>query len=548
MTGPGLPQDSAADGNGQGSGTAWGRWRVRLEVLVAAAAAVEIALFLIAALGRLHYPFPLEQLEGPMLLGAERVAQGLPLYVRPSFHFIPYMYAPGYYYVCGWAVRLLGPGFLPLRLVSLLSTCGAFALIYIFVLLDATGTRTRRNLAALAGAGLYASAYPWTREWFDLGRLDSFYIFLLLLALLCTRLSASRLHPVAAAIAWTLTFLAKQTIFPVALIMLCFDWRRPRRLLVGLGSFLLMAGAGTAALNFMTRGWFRFYAFTVPHANADLLARPAVFFIFSQLIAPFGVAVLIAAFAWTRMRATIRPSIANSSVARFYLLAAISTFALCWFLQAHAGATLNTAMPMYAVLAIIFGISMGRIDASLALSGCREPARVLLLAAIAIPLASWVYNPRDYVPHWYITGSENELISWVRAFPGDVFLPAHPYEAVLAGKSWHPDVAALHDALRPDIPQIQQTLLDEIHSEIDEEKFDAIAFDVSPARVLADEPWLPADLENHYPILGLVPGGDVGNPFTPHPVYFLLPCREQARAVAAGWTLLQTGAQVRCPQ
>ncbi len=153
-----------------------------------------------------------------MLLGAERVAQGLPLYVRPNFHFIPYMYAPAYYYVSGWAVRLLGPSFLALRLISLLSTCGAFAIIYALVLVDTGGSRKRRHLAAFAGAALYASAFPWTRGWFDLGRLDSFYIFLLLLALLCTRLSESRLNPVIAAVAWTLTFLAKQTIFPVALI------------------------------------------------------------------------------------------------------------------------------------------------------------------------------------------------------------------------------------------------------------------------------------------------------------------------------------------
>ena len=548
MTEQGLPQQSAVDGNSRASGTGWSRWRFWTEVLVGTAALAEIALFLIASLGRLRYAFPLEQLEGPMLLTAERVAHGLPVYVRPTFHFIPYMYAPAYYYVSGWAVRMLGPGFLPLRLVSLLSTCVAFAIIYIFVLLDTTGTRRRRHLAALAGAGLYAAAYPWTRGWFDLGRLDSFYVFLLLLALLCTRWCRRSWHPAIAAAAWTLAFLAKQTIFPVALIMLCFDWKRPRRVLMGAGSFLLMVAVTTGLLNFTTRGWFRFYAFTVPRANADLLLRPAVFFIFSQLLAPFAVAGLIAAIAWTRMRAKKRGMAEVSSRARFYLLAAISTFGLCWFLQAHGGATMNTPMPMYAALAVIFGISFGRIDASLALEGCREPARVLLLAAVAIPLVSWIYNPRDFVPHRYVIGSESQMIAWMRTFPGDVYLPSHPYEAVLAGKSWRPDMAALHDALAPDIPPIRLLLLKEIRSEIDGEKFDAIGFDGPPAQALASEPWLPRDLETHYPIVGLVPGGEAGNPFTPHPVYFLLPCREQARAVSAGWTLLRTSGQASCAQ
>ncbi len=528
------------------SSAAGQRWRVRFEAIVGVLALIPIVLFLIASLGRLRYPFPLEQLEGPMLLAAERVAHGLPVYVRPNFHFIPYMYAPAYYYVTGWAVRLLGPSFLPLRLISLLSTCGSLAIIYIFVFLDTGGARKRRHLAALSGASLYAVAYPWTREWFDLGRLDSLYILLLLLALLCTRLSGKRLHPAFAAMVWTLAFLAKQTIFPVALIMLCWDWKRPRRLLFGVGSFLLMAGVSTTLLNRATDGWFWFYAFAVPGANADLLLRPIVFYVPAQLIAPFGVALLVIAAGILTHVSEARHG-APALMLRFYLLAAISTFFLCWFLQAHAGATSNTSMPVYAVLAIVFGISFGRIDASLALENCREPARVLLLAAVCIPLISWVYNPHDIVPHRDLAASQEELVSWLRIFPGDVFLPANPYEAVVGGKPWHPDIAALHDSLRPSNPQIRQSLLDEIHAEIDGEKFDAIAFDALPEQTLADQTWLPRDLESHYPVLGIVPGSNVWDPFSPHPVYFLLPCREQALAVTRGWTLLRTGSQLSCP-
>jgi hypothetical protein len=546
VSGSGLQQESSPCP----VSSAWTRWRVPFEVLVGVLALTPITLFLIASLSRLRYPFPLEQLEGPMLLAAERLANGLPVYVRPNFHFIPYMYAPAYYYVSGWAVRLLGSSFLPLRLVSLLSTCGSFAIIYIFVLFDTVGARRRRHLAALAGAGLYAAAYPWTREWFDLGRLDSFYIFLLLLALFCTRFSGKRggrgLHPVFAALVWTLAFLAKQTIFPVALVMLCWDWERPRRVLIGAGSFLLMVGVSTALLNHATHGWFWFYAFTVPGANSDLLLRPAVFYIPSQLIAPFGVALLIAAAAWARTRSAERNSQGHNSVKRFYLLAASSTVILCWFLQAHAGATSNTPMPAYAVLAIVFGISFGRLDARMALDRCREASRILLLGAVCIPLVSGLYNPRDIVPHRDLVDSQNDLVSWLRIFPGDVFLPANPYEAVLAGKRWHPDLAALHDALRPENPQIPKTLLDEIRAEIDGEKFDAIVFDGTPAQAVASEAWLPRDIQSHYPLVGIVPGSNVWNPFIPHPAYFLLPCREQALAVAHGWTLLQTGGQLSC--
>ncbi|MHB1935175.1 MAG: hypothetical protein ACYCOR_01150 [Acidobacteriaceae bacterium] len=535
MTGqPSQPRPSAVHAF---SANSWGRWRSRLEALTILLALVPIALFLAASLGRLCYPFPLEQLEGPMLLAAERVARGLPIYVRPNFTFIPYMYAPVYYYVSGWAVRLLGPRFLSIRLISLVSTCASLAIIYLLVLFDAPGSRKRRHLAALAGVGLYAAAYPWTREWFDLGRLDSLYILLLLLALLSTRY----LHPMAAAVVWTLAFLAKQTIFPVALVMLCVDWKRPRRMLLGVGSFLLMTAASCRLLDHATHGWFWFYAFTVPHANADLWLRPAVFYLPSQLIAPFGVALLIAGVAW----AWTRPSLADRRT-RFYLLAAAALFGLCWFLQAHGGATANTPMPAYAILAVIFGISFARLDAAFT-SASRESARVFLLAAVAIPLVSWVYNPHDFMPHRDFIASQEELIEWLRIFPGDVFLPSNSYEGVMAGKQWHPDNAALHDALRPNAPGVAGSVVSEIAAKVDREKFDAIVLDGTPEDILLSQTWLPRDLTRRYPILGIVPGSGVGDPFGPHPVYFLLPCRERGLAIAQRWTLLETGEETPCP-
>ncbi|MGC1871320.1 MAG: hypothetical protein WA700_10210 [Acidobacteriaceae bacterium] len=505
-------------------------------MLLVLLALIPIGLFLAAALGRLRSAFPLEQLEGSMLLAAERVAHGQPIYLRPNFTFIPYMYAPAYYYVSGWAVRLLGPRFLALRLVSLLSTCASMALIYLFVFLDAPGPRGRRHLAALAGAALYAASYPWTREWFDLGRLDSFYILLLLLALFSTRY----LHPIFAAAIWTLAFLAKQTIFPVALIMLCVEWKRPRRLLLGVGSFLLMTAVCSRLLDHATNGWFWFYAFTVPQANADLWLRPAVFYVFSQWIAPFGVALLIIAIAW----AWARPSLTNFKT-RFYVLAAVSLFGLCWFLQAHGGATANTPMPAYAILAVIFGISFARLDAALVFAS-REAARVFLLAAVAIPLVSWVYNPHDFIPHRDLIASQRDLTAWLRVFPGDVYLPAHPYEGVLAGKQWHPDTAALHDALRPDLPEVDNAVRVKIAEEVDQSKFDAIVLDRLPEDVLPSQSWLPGDLLQRYPILGVVPGSDVSDTFGPHPTYFLLPCRENGLAVAHRWKLLETGGQSAC--
>jgi hypothetical protein len=463
------------------------------------------------------------------------VAHGLPLYLPLNFSFIPYMYSPAYFYVAGFVTKLLGPGFLALRLVSFLSTLGCFTLIYAMVYAE-----TRDRLSALAGAGLYAAAYPVCEHWFDLGRVDSFYVFLVLLALLATRW----LHPVFAALLWTLAFLAKQTIAPVALVTLCFDWKRPRRLLAGVGTFLFASLGSTAWLDHATHGWYSYYVFTVPQANADLRLHATAFFPSVDLLAPFGMALVVVAASllltnvhWSGPRA------------RFYLFAGGPLLLLCWFLDAHAGATANTAMPVYAMLAVAFGIALARLMhwlRGLPAAGA-QAGLVLLLLAACVQLASQLYSPKLSVPSPAVRASQQQFVDWLRSVPGDVFVVAHPYEAVLAGKPAHADEAAIHDALRPGVPAINRPLLNEIQQAIEQGSLNAIVLDRTPQDAAAAGPWLPADWQAQYPIVGLVPGSDSASPFGPHPRYVLLPCNAPGLAAARSITILSTPAGPPCP-
>jgi hypothetical protein len=506
-----------------------------LRGLLALLSAGLIALFLITSLRRIAFPFPLEQHEGAMALAVARVAHGLPLYARPNFSFIPYMYSPAYFYVAGFASKLLGPGLLALRLLSLLSALGCFAVIYALI-----ATETKNRLAALAGAGLYAAAYPVCQHWFDLGRVDSFYVFLVLLALLATRW----LHPVFAALLWTLAFLAKQTIAPVALVVLCFDWKRPRRLLAGVGTFLFASLGSTAWLDRATHGWSSYYIFTVPHTNADLRLHATAFFWSVYLLAPFGVAlgVIAAALLLTNVHW-------SGTRTQFYLLAGGSLLLLCWFLGAHADATANTAMPAYAMLAVAFGVALARLLVWLrefSTASAHAGMALLLLAACA-QLASQLYSPKLSVPSPALRASQQQFVDWLRTVPGDVWVPAHPYEAVLAGKLAHPDEAAIHDALRPGNPAANLPLLNEIQQAIEQGTLVAIVLDRAPQEEIRSAPWLPADWRTQYPIVGIVPGSDQANSFGPHPRYVLLPCNASGQAAARSITILSTPTAPPCP-
>jgi hypothetical protein len=129
-------------------------------------------------------------LEGYVFLSALRVFHGQSVYPHPSLQFIPYMYPPGYYYLCAALGRLMGMSIATMRMASILSTLGCFAAIYGLV-----WSEVRRHMPAIAAAGLYAGCYVVCLEWFDLGRLDSLFVLLLLLVAVIAQEAAGVYNP-----------------------------------------------------------------------------------------------------------------------------------------------------------------------------------------------------------------------------------------------------------------------------------------------------------------------------------------------------------------
>jgi 4-amino-4-deoxy-L-arabinose transferase-like glycosyltransferase len=101
-----------------------------IDAVLVALAALAIATFAIVAFLRLGFPFELEWMEGSSIAHLDRVAHGLPLYVKPSIDFTPFIYPPLYFVVASWVAKLTGVGFVPLRLVSILASLGTMALLY----------------------------------------------------------------------------------------------------------------------------------------------------------------------------------------------------------------------------------------------------------------------------------------------------------------------------------------------------------------------------------------------------------------------------------
>ena len=108
-------------------------WRLpvpRASRLAAALAGlVAIGAYLFIALSRLNYPFTLEWLEGNSLVEVHRILAGQPLCPAPTAGYVPDGYPPLYFALSAAAARVLGVSYLPLRLVSLVSSLACLAVL-----------------------------------------------------------------------------------------------------------------------------------------------------------------------------------------------------------------------------------------------------------------------------------------------------------------------------------------------------------------------------------------------------------------------------------
>ncbi|MGH3150986.1 MAG: hypothetical protein ACRDOB_09665, partial [Streptosporangiaceae bacterium] len=88
-----------------------------------------IAAYLVIALLRLTYPFPLEYLESNSLVEVQRILAGHSLYAAPTVSYVPDGYPPLYFATSAAVASVFGLSYLPLRLVSLVSSLVCFAVL-----------------------------------------------------------------------------------------------------------------------------------------------------------------------------------------------------------------------------------------------------------------------------------------------------------------------------------------------------------------------------------------------------------------------------------
>ncbi len=451
--------------------------------IVIIVAALYPLMFVAVALLRLPFPFELEWMEGGTLDHVRRILSGQPLYVPPSIHFVPFIYPPLYFYVAAGSAKLLGAGFIPLRLVSIVASLASLLLIYRIVRRDGGSPGP-----ALLAACLFAASYRQGGAWLDVARVDALFLgFLLASFFVLRRETAPFRSGLLGGALLILAFFTKQaTIFVIPFLLVAMaitDWRR----LLGCSlALVLLGGGGVLWLDRITGGWFRYYVFELPRHH-PIIGQLLRGFWTSSLLAPFGVALTLGTFHFFAPDRWQRPRLLALDLG--FTLGMI----LCAYLtKIRVGSFDNVVLPAYAAGSVVFGFGLNAL--SEARSQLPERLRFSLERLVAflclVQFLVLAYKPWNQLPTKEDLAAGNQCVASIGRWPGDAWIPAHGYLAELAGKPGYAHQLALVDVLRPAQSPERRHLLEELRTAFREHQFSIV--------VLDENGWVQGELEPYY--------------------------------------------------
>jgi 4-amino-4-deoxy-L-arabinose transferase-like glycosyltransferase len=410
-----------------------------LKCLVLAIAAMYVIAYLVLVLFRIRYPFALEWLEESLAVQVRRILVGQKLYVSPSLTFVPFSYTPLYFYVSAAVSYLVGWGLLPLRLVSFVSSLGCFTIIFLFVKRE-----TGAVFSAILASCLFAATFDISGAWFDIARVDSLFLFLLLAGLYLIKCRTSAKSYVLAGACISLSFLTKQTALlvalPMALYCICLDRRRAIFFVTTVIGIIVIS---TLILDRLHDGWYSYYIFGIL-GRVPIRKSMLVQFWVSDILRPLSIACGVSVLYFFTLLSNSR-----KRDCLFYILMAGGMVGTSWLSRLNEGGYDNVLFPAYAAIAILFGLAIHSALESVraAFPEKRRYVESAVYLICILQFACLVYDPLVLIPTDEDLEAGRKVVDMMKRVEGDIFVPYHPYLSVLAGKRSYAHAEAVYVTL-----------------------------------------------------------------------------------------------------
>ncbi len=388
--------------------------------------------FLVAAYFRITYAYPMWVMETPAMQAMRRILDGQPLYAAPTLDYVAPIYAPLFFYLSALVSHAVGVNLVAPRLVSLMASLGAAALVGYLV-----WGETRRTLLAIVAAGLFISTTALSSLSLDLARVDPLCLFLLLAAIAAAR-TAQRQS--AAPAAWLnlasgvltgLAVLTKQTAFTMAapLVLVAVFDRRWLSALTFLAGALATTALGALLLYAQFGSWVEYFLVRLPRQHTLTADQFGGFW--TDKLLPGGTILLLFAGVFLIGRALRR----DYTLVRFWVLVSLGMIGLAWGATLNKWSDDNVLLPAFAVLVVLgicgFDETLRRLGST---TRDARAFRVFVFALLAVEFLIVGYNPRQSAPLRSDVWGTDRFVDVVAGLPGTVFAPDFPELAYQAGK------------------------------------------------------------------------------------------------------------------
>jgi len=429
-----------------------------------------LCLFLFTALSRIGYRFELEWVEGNVADTVVRLLNGQSIYAQPSVSFIANIYTPLFFYVAAIPSAIQGVGFPPLRLVSLLSTLGCFAVIWIWVRREGGDI-----ISALSGVCLFAAIFALGGAWFDLARTDMLFILLYLWAAYMLRFAKHIGAYLFASVLIFLAFFTKQSalfiIAPLFLFVLLQDWKKA---LASIVLLVLLIIVSTLWFDSIYNGWYSYFVWYLPsHFSQEMDWNNFIPFFSNELFLPLLITLIISIVLLILYRGN------KDRRFWFYLLLLLGVIGETIPARLSRIAYVNHMIPVYAVLSIMFGLGISVVPRWMA--GWKQATHKVLVPVFyllcIVQFAILIYDPFKYIPTRADEEAGEHFLDVLRNIPGDVYVPSHSFVPTLAGKQSHAHTTCIHVVLVSDPGAVSRRLKEELTEMTNRRVFPAYILD-----------------------------------------------------------------------
>jgi hypothetical protein len=446
-----------------------GSLELLLTAAIVVASLVPLSRFVQVALLRDAYPFDLEWCEGGILGHIRVILEGQHIYREPSLEFTPYIYPPLYYYVSALPSLLLGAGHFAPRLVSLVSILGCFVLLGRWV-----RDETDDPVAGLAAVGLLSATYQLTGFWFDLARVDAFFLLLVLSSHMTARGATRPAHAVLVGVLIAAAVFTKQLGIPLAVpALLRLTLRSPRLALIAGGVSAALVLIAALSFNISSHGWFLYFVMDLPSRHQVELSRfwPSLQLFFLSSTFPMTLAglALLCGIAFRR------PHWQSWLFHAVFVGLACATSFLPFLKD---GGYPNGLIPAYCALALASGIGLGRLrQAGLGSALDTLGPRLIGCAVLLLQFATLDYDPKLALPSKADLEANKEVMSRLSALEKPLFFTGSSfYTRTAGGVPMITDSMGLIDIFKGGGPQAAH--LDVVLTEaIRQHRFKTIVFD-----------------------------------------------------------------------